>query len=263
LQGTYTAYSRKHDISDAAVVLFALACGQIMYAFTMCPDTLSRSYKNWIMGAAGQCKDGVQLNYHAVREHALDVPALDRILARADTTPANRAALVALRAAAAIAPPRYAPCAAMHPAISSCLTFPLVRFADVFRRMLPFQAALHLLPSILLRWRVFHTHPARALLHAALGSARSSAFLGVLAVLYQSTTCVKTQLHARLVGGRLPPGFVELLVSPGSFWVPGFVAGLALLVEEPRRRAAVALYVMPKGFVSAWTALHGQELAQN
>ncbi|KAJ7451370.1 hypothetical protein FB451DRAFT_1566257 [Mycena latifolia] len=63
LRGAYTAYSRNHDISGAAFSLFALACGQVMYAFTVYPDILSRSYENWIMGAAGQCKDGVKLNY--------------------------------------------------------------------------------------------------------------------------------------------------------------------------------------------------------
>lgn len=47
LQGTYTAYARTHDISGEAVALFALACAQIMYAFAMCPDTLSRSYRSW------------------------------------------------------------------------------------------------------------------------------------------------------------------------------------------------------------------------
>jgi hypothetical protein len=132
-----------------------------------------------IMSAAAQCADGVRLNHAAVRTHTLDVPALDRILAHPHTTPANRAALRSL--AESNIPPTCAPCAAMHPAISSCAALPLLRFADVFRRMLPLQVALHLVPALVLRPRAVWRRPARVLL----GAMRSAAFLGVLAVLYQ------------------------------------------------------------------------------
>ncbi|KAJ7485693.1 hypothetical protein FB451DRAFT_1230791 [Mycena latifolia] len=263
LQGTYNSYSEKYGISVpyGAVMVFAMACGQIMYAFTMRPDTLPRSYINWIQGASRIPEDSVKINFHAVREHTLDLPALDRILARADTTPANRAALLALRAAPAAAFPRVGVCPVIHPALTSCWSVPLDRFADVFRWMLPIYSALHFLPSILLRWRVFRSDPARVLLRAALGSARSSAFLGVFVVIYQSTNCFKNQLHGRISPSKLlPAGLVDLLISRGSFWVPGFLAGLALFIEEPRRRAELAMYVLPKGLESAWVAARGRGL---
>jgi hypothetical protein len=140
------------------------------------------------MSAAAQCADGVRLNHAAVRTHTLDVPALDRILSHPQTTPANRAALRSL--AESNIPPPCAPCAAMHPAISSCAALPLLRFADVFRRMLPLQVALHLVPALVLRPRAVWRRPARVLLSAM----RSAAFLGVLAVLYQ---CARLPLAAR------------------------------------------------------------------
>jgi hypothetical protein len=68
----------------------------------------------------------------------------------------------------------------MHPAISSCAALPLLRFTDVFHRMLPPQVALHLVPALVLRPRAVWRRPARVLL----GAMRSAAFLGVLAVLY-------------------------------------------------------------------------------
>ncbi|KAJ7104428.1 hypothetical protein B0H15DRAFT_766425 [Mycena belliarum] len=249
--GAYTTYSKNHDISIDASILFVLACGPIMYAFALRPDTLSRSYKTWIMDAAGFCRDGVQLNCKVVREQTLDAAALDRIIAHPATTPANRASLATLRDASPHTHLRCGPCAAMHPDWTSCWTLPPVRFAGSFRRMLPIQLLLHFAP-LLLRWRVLRAHPARVLLRVARGCVRSATFLGALSAFYQSTVCLKTQLHARLAGGRLPAGLVDLLVSPASFWMAGLVSGLSLLLEEPHRRAGVALYVVPKAIESAW-----------
>lgn len=49
LQGTYNSYSEKHGVTVpyGAVMVFSFACAQIMYAFTLRPDTLPRSYINW------------------------------------------------------------------------------------------------------------------------------------------------------------------------------------------------------------------------
>ncbi|KAJ6570916.1 hypothetical protein DFH09DRAFT_1153350 [Mycena vulgaris] len=269
LQGTYNSYSDKYGISVpyGAVMVFSIACGQILYAFTLRPDTLPRSYINWILGASRVPAEGLKINYHAVRDHALDLPALDALLSRADTTPANRTFLSALRATslAGGAIPHYGPCAAIHPALTSCWSVPLDRFADVFKWMLPIYSALHFLPSILFRWRVFRADPGRVLVRAGLGSARSSAFLGVFVVIYQSTNCFTNQLHARLMESPLmrrllPARLIDALISKPSFWVPGFLAGLALLIEEPRRRAELAMYVLPKGLESAWVAARGRGL---
>ncbi|KAJ7168305.1 hypothetical protein C8R43DRAFT_1158470 [Mycena crocata] len=269
LQGSYNSFSGRHGISVpyGAVMVFAVACGQIMYAFTMRPDTLPRSYINWIQGAGRLSADGVKINHHAVRDHTVDLPSLDKIMARADVTPANITALTALREAALAGSdvPHYAPCYVLHPALTSCWSVPLDRFFDVFKWMLPVYSALHFLPSILFRWRVFRADPGRVLVRAGMGSMRSSAFLGAFVVIYQSANCFKNQLHARLMASPLmrkllPQRLVDLLISRGSFWVPGFLAGLSLLIEDQRRRAELAMYVLPKGMESAWVAARGRGL---
>ncbi|KAJ7211172.1 hypothetical protein GGX14DRAFT_623662 [Mycena pura] len=269
LQGTYNSYSEKHGIRVpyGPVLVFALACGQIMYAFTMRPDSLPHSYITWITGASRVPAEGVKINYSAVRQHSIDMLALDTLLSRADTTPTNRSSLMALRTAvlAGEATPLYGPCYAVHPWLSSCWSVPVDRFFDVFKWMLPVYSALHFLPSILFRWRLFREDPGRVLLRAGLGSFRSSAFLGVFVVIYQCTNCFKNQLHDRLVASPLwrrllPRALVELLISKGSFWVPGFLAGLALLIEDRRRRAELAMYVLPKGLESLWVTARGRGL---
>ncbi|KAJ7185408.1 hypothetical protein C8R46DRAFT_1060463 [Mycena filopes] len=302
LQGTYNSYSEKSGfhIPYGSVMVFSIACGQILYAFTMRPDTLPRSYINWILGASRVSGEGLKINYHAVRENKIDVNSINTILARRDTTPANAGILRALRDAwldlfpnatppalglsyaSSAAPPAvptvsllgagapvpfapFGPCSAIHPALTSCWSVPLDRFFDVFKFMLPIYSALHFLPPILLRWGVFKKDPGRVLVRSGLGSARSSAFLGAFVVIYQSTNCLKSQLYERIAASptllRLVPAPLHhLLISKPSFWIPGFLAGLALLLEEERRRAELAMYVLPKGLESVWVAARGRGL---
>ncbi|KAJ7126265.1 hypothetical protein C8R44DRAFT_781501 [Mycena epipterygia] len=271
LQGTYNSYSEKHGVTVpyGAVMVFSFACAQIMYAFTLRPDTLPRSYINWIQGASRIPAESVKLNLHAVREHAMNLPALDALIARADTTPANLSALSALRttalASANAAVPHYGPCAAIHPALTSCWSVPLDRFFDVFKWMLPIYSALHFLPSILFRWRMFRADPGRVLVRAGVGSARSSAFLGVFVVIYQSSNCFNHQVYERILASPflralVPQRVVDLLISKGSFWLSGFLAGLSLLIEDQRRRGELAMYVLPKGLESAWVTARGRGL---
>ncbi len=83
--------------------------------------------------------------------------------------------------------PPYGPCAAVHPDIDSCLTVQVAHFWEVFRWMLPIYGALHFIPMMLFRRNTFMKRPAHMLLRAALGTARSSAFLGVFVTIFQST----------------------------------------------------------------------------
>ncbi|KAJ6495454.1 hypothetical protein C8R45DRAFT_1095086 [Mycena sanguinolenta] len=269
LQGTYNSYSDKHGIHIpyGSVLVFAVACGQIMYAFTMRPDTLPRSYINWIQGAGHLPEESVQINHFAVRDHKIPLPLLDTIIARPDVSPANAAALQALRTSVVAGGPvpHYVPCEVLHPRLTSCWSVAPDRFGDVFRYMLPVYAALHFLPPILLRWKQFRADPGRVLVRSGLGSVRSSAFLGAFVVIYQGSTCFKHQAFARLMASPLarallPQPVIDLFISKGSFWVTGFLAGLASLVEEERRRAELAMYVLPKGLESVWIAAKGRGL---
>jgi hypothetical protein len=68
--------------------------------------------------------------------------------------------------------------------------------------------------------------------------------------------CGKHNLYVWLnPKGVLPQGFVDMFVSKSSFWVLGALTGLSLLVEEKKRRAELAMYVLPKAMESAWVAV--------
>ena len=58
--------------------------------------------------------------------------------------------------------------------------------------------------------------------------------------------------------GLLPTKVLSLLISKSSFAALGFLAGLSLFIEDPRRRAELAMYVLPKSLESAWSTARGK-----
>jgi len=72
----------------------------------------------------------------------------------------------------------------------------------------------------------------------------------VFVVIYQALFCLRTQTL-----GKLKPGILtDLLKRKETFWVMGFTSCLSLLVEEKRRRAELAMYVLPRALESAWSS---------
>jgi hypothetical protein len=72
--------------------------------------------------------------------------------------------------------------------------------------------------------------------------------------------CAKNNIFELLLPlrGRIPSWVVEMCISKRSFWLGGFLAGLSLFVEERRRRAELAMYVMPKALESTWKVARGK-----
>lgn len=276
LQGTYNSFSDKwgFSIPYGAVIVFSLSCGQIMYAFFLRPDTLPRSYVNWIQAASRAPPDVFKLNIKAVREHVMDVPLLDRIIAMPEVTSRNLPTLLALRErAVAGAPdlPHYLPCYGLHPDVNNCWAAALTKFTRSARWMLPIYSALHFLPAILFRWKMLRADPAHVLGRASVGSMRSSAFLGAFVVLCQAVFCIKHALYERIMAAPLssplrrllPQRLINVLIFRYTWWLCGLSTGLALLIEDERRRAELAMYVLPKGLESLWVAARGQGLVRS
>ncbi|OBZ70095.1 hypothetical protein A0H81_09796 [Grifola frondosa] len=242
LQGSFNALSNKHGfrIPHGDVIVFSLCCGQILYGFLLRPDTLPRSYLKWIQTASKVSPEGVSINRDLVRDGVFKFSEMESVLRRKDTTSAHCAELI--------------------------------ERLTMFRWMLPIYGALHFVPMLLFRRSRVAREPLRMLLRAALGTARSSAFLGVFVIIYQSFFCAKHQLYDHLtalrspaahsvfssIAKRLPQRLIDVIISKPSFWLGGLLSGLSLFVEEKRRREELAMYVLPKGLESAWVMARGK-----
>lgn len=100
-------------------------------------------------------------------------------------------------------PPPLGPCEAIHHWRDGCSLVSPERFVQVFRFMFPVYGALHVIPAVLFKWQKFARTPAKVLIRALLGTARSSAFLGVFVVIYQSASfpfCIGDECVRGLTG---------------------------------------------------------------
>jgi hypothetical protein len=59
---------------------------------------------------------------------------------------------------------------------------------------------------------------------------------------------------------KIPLWISHLLISKYSLWLGGFIAGLALFIEEQRRRGELAMYVLPKALESLYKIMRGKGL---
>jgi hypothetical protein len=54
-----------------------------------------------------------------------------------------------------------------------------------------------------------------------------------------------------------PERLRSLLVSPVSFCMLGLAIGLSLFIEEKRRRAELAMYILPEALEGFWSFVRG------
>ncbi|KAH9173334.1 hypothetical protein EDB89DRAFT_1959235 [Lactarius sanguifluus] len=252
LQGSYNAYSEKRGfrIPHGDVLVFSLACGQIVYAFLLSPHTLPKAYWRWIERVAQVPKEVLSTHVGMIRRGTYDPADLARILGRPDLHPANATYLAQWQKTL----PPYGPCAMAHPSHPRCLTVPQDRVLAVARWTLPIYGALHF------RSRA---RPLHMILRAAWGTARSTAFIAVAVVMYQGWFCGMQNAHRALtaLGTEVVPAWMlDSVLSRPAHWLGGAVMGLSLFMEAKHRRGELAMYVLPKALESAWIALRGRGL---
>jgi hypothetical protein len=200
----------------------------------------------------------ISTHHSMVRHGTYDPTDLAQILARPDLHPDNITYLEQWRATL----PPYGPCAMAHPHISHCLSVPQDRLLSVTRWVLPVYGALHFVPLLFFKRAAFARAPGRMALRAAWGTARSTAFLSVMVVIYQGWFCGMQNAHRALVAksAAAPAWLLAAVVSRPAHWIGGAIAALSLLVEAKHRRGELTMYVLPKGLESAWVALRGRGL---
>jgi hypothetical protein len=81
---------------------------------------------------------------------------------------------------------RFSSCAETHPWLDACTYVQVERFLEVFKWMFPIYGALHFVPALLFKRKDWIRDPPAMLWRNLLGTARSSTFLGIFVVIYQS-----------------------------------------------------------------------------
>ncbi|EPQ31596.1 uncharacterized protein PFL1_00929 [Pseudozyma flocculosa PF-1] len=285
LEGSYNVAHSKGlvNVPHGAVLCFGLACGQIMHAWLTAPDSLPGSYRNWITRASQVTPVATTIHRDIIQRGTADLDLALKLFPNGEVpkpyslsplryphvppNAVNRRGIHGKNVKKIVEWMERAKkgdvghvidCALVHPWEASHLWSPVDRFFEVTRWILPVYLTLHFVPAMFLRPGSFLKDPMRAFLRSLFGSVRSSSFLGVFVIIYQTIFCALHSSHGWLVNSptlkdRVPAWLLKLLLSSEMKWLAGFATCGSLFIEHSRRRAELAAYVLPKGMESAWS----------
>ncbi|KAI1303392.1 hypothetical protein EDD11_005355 [Mortierella claussenii] len=244
-QGVYNAGKHRGVFSfrHGDALLFAVACGQVMYAYTMQPESIPPEYLKFMVNTARVPTEALAFNRARVRGFPVDVSQVQALVKRYKPTPKALATASQLTEYTDIIP-----CAVLHPSYDSCTVNNAERFVQVTKNILPVYAALNFVPLLVLRMKRLLANPLNVLSRTSFNTLRSSVFLAVFVVVYQSQICG----HRNLVKNGWMKSNSKYL-----YWLFGVTcSGSAIMVEQESRRAELAMYVLPKAAESLYKILY-------
>ncbi|XP_058183478.1 uncharacterized protein LOC131301295 [Rhododendron vialii] len=212
-------------------LLFSLACAQVMYAFVMRPESLPKSYQDFIQKTGPVARPVYKAVRDCCRGSRVDVASLSAFLASKKGH--NFVKLEEF--------PSIIPCSIIHPDTNSCLAHNARAASATFRKTFPLYFSLTFVPFVVLRLQKFMDAPVRTCWLAVKGAVRSTSFLSAFVGIFQAVIC----LHRKVATKD------HKLV----YWVAGGMAALSVLLEKKARRGELALYVLPRAGDSLWYIL--------
>ncbi|KAF9919776.1 hypothetical protein FBU30_010549 [Linnemannia zychae] len=244
-QGVYNAGKHRGLFSfrHGDALLFALACGQVMYAYTMQPESIPPEYLKFMINTARVAPEALALNRARVRGFPIDVSQVQALVKRCKPSPHAIETASKLTEYTGIIP-----CEVLHPSYDSCTYNNAERFVQVTKNILPVYATLNFVPLLVLRMKRLMADPLNVFGKTSFNTLRSSIFLAVYVVLYQSQICGHRKLFKN--------GWVNTN-NKYIYWLFGVTcSGAAIMVEQESRRAELAMYVLPKAAESLYKILY-------
>ncbi|KAM7491793.1 hypothetical protein LguiA_034714 [Lonicera macranthoides] len=227
-------------------LLFALACAQVMYAFVMRPESLPKSYQDFIQKTGPVARPVYKAVRDCCRGSPVDVASLSVFLS-------TRREPKSLKLEEF---PSIIPCSIIHPDRKSCLAQDAIAASNTFRKTFPLYFSLTFVPFVVLRLQkvlpfpgvgfLFMDAPVRTCWHALTGAVRSTTFLSAFVGIFQGVIC----LHRKVATKD------HKLV----YWFAGGISALSILLEKKARRGELALYVLPRAGDSLWYILVNRHL---
>ncbi|GAA5802042.1 hypothetical protein HPULCUR_007502 [Helicostylum pulchrum] len=240
LQAIYNA-GKSRDIfyfKNGDALLFAVTCAQVLYAYTMRPETLPPDFYSFMVKAARCPQTALELNAANIRGGPVN--AENALLAIKKLRPTKHA-LQAVGQMAGDA--NIVTCEVLHPWVDGCHATAFDRFYNVFKSFLPVYGTLHFVPMLLLRTKHFKSDPVNMLSKTTIATMRSGAFLATFVTLYQYYICTHRNIFKT--------GLIGTSNSKYIYYLAGFLCSYpAIFIEDKKRRSELALYVLPKALTS-------------
>ncbi|KAF9115864.1 hypothetical protein BGX27_006105 [Mortierella sp. AM989] len=251
MQGVYHAGKHRGQFSfrHGDALLFALASAQVMYAYTMHPDTIPKEFFGFMVKTARVPAEALTINRNIVRGFPLDLKQVRAMVDRHRPTKLTIETVSNLSESTSVVP-----CAVLHPWIDSCQKNNMERFAQVTKEIFPVYATLNFVPLVVLRVKRLLKDPINVMSKTTFNTLRSSVFFAIFVAGYQTQICS----HRNLLAAGLPLGNSKYL-----YWLFGFIcAGTSIMVEQESRRVELAMYVLPKAADSLYRILYRRKLVK-
>ncbi|KAI8875183.1 hypothetical protein K501DRAFT_203150, partial [Backusella circina FSU 941] len=205
-------------------LLFAVTCGQVLYAYTMRPDSLPPDFYNFMVKAARVREGSLLLNAKNVR--GSPVTAEEALSVISKFNPTKHAINVVSQIPSDTS---VLPCETLHPWMDGCHATAFERFVKVFKSFLPVYGTLHFAPMLVLRYKHLMKDPATMLSKTTIATMKSGAFLATFVTLYQYQICThRNMFKAGLIGNWN---------SKYLYWLAGFFCSYpAIFFEDKKRR---------------------------
>ncbi|KAG9070245.1 hypothetical protein KI688_009580 [Linnemannia hyalina] len=245
MQGVYNAgkYRGQFSFRHGDAFLFAIGSAQVMYAYTMHPDTIPKEFFQFMVKTARVPAEALAMNRARVRGFPLDLKQVRAMVDRFNPT-----ALTLETVANMSETVDALPCAGLHPWVDSCRETSIDRFVGVIKTIFPVYATLNFVPLVVLRMKRLLKDPVNVLSKTTFNTFRSSAFLAVFVAYYQTQICT----HRNLLNAGWKLGNSKYL-----YWLFGLGSAIpAIMIEQESRRAELAFYVIPKAADSLYRILY-------
>ncbi|XP_075500682.1 uncharacterized protein LOC142539256 isoform X1 [Primulina tabacum] len=217
--------------SHGDTLLFSIACAQVMYAFVMRPESMPKSYQDFIQKTGPVAAPVYKAVRDCCRGSPVDITSLSTYLS-------NRRGFSTVKLEEF---PDIVPCSIIHPNTDSCLFHNANAARDTFRKTFPLYFSLTFVPFVVLRMQKFMDAPVRTCWLAVKGAVRSTTFLSAFVGIFQGVIC----MHRK----------VALKDHKLLYWLAGGISALSVLLEKKARRGELALYVLPRAGESLWYIL--------
>ncbi|CAJ0755136.1 12636_t:CDS:10 [Entrophospora sp. SA101] len=179
LQALFNAgHARKYfRFPHGVSLLFIITTGQVLYAYTMQPNTIPSDFFQWMVKMARVPKETLDLNLKLTRGNSsLELSNMTKILNKYKGTRHAYKVVSNL-------PPNPV-------TFNSCTYTTTERFYQVFKTIVPVYATLNFVPMIALKFAQFMKDPKSLIKKGTANTVRSSVFLATFIASYQSQMCL-------------------------------------------------------------------------
>ncbi|KAF9365450.1 hypothetical protein BGX34_009975 [Mortierella sp. NVP85] len=254
--------------SYGAVVVFVLACTEIMFSWLYEPERLPGPYAFWITKMSHMDKRLLE-TLREVRAGKLTfnqpggndpkvITRLTTLCSELGLDP-NLGDLNQLDVIS---------CEVVHQGVStSCEYHTGYRWIQGFLVSTGIYLPVHLLPALLSPKTFFgklQSNPIATVSSTLLAAARSSAFLATyIALIWYGICGWRSRImpaYMKLTGRRFDSNVVDNIYGP---LLGSFMCGFSVLIEKPHRRAEMALYVLPRAMYSMWSRVMSGRFSRN